>query len=299
MLIRDMVVKYCEFLDRKGRTFNVAVGVLCAALLGAVDYYSDIYVGTDYPLYFFYLLPVAFVAWFAGRNAAIAIAITCVAIKLSIQGVFPEALSLLIWRNGSAFAFFLVVGTLLAKLRQLLDNERSLSRIDHLTGAVNRKVFLDVTADEIYRLRRHDQPFSLAYIDLDNFKEINDTRGHSTGDFLLQTVVATISSNLRRTDVVSRLGGDEFAILLTNSDEQAALIAIYKIREQLHLTMKQHNLAVTFSIGVLTCTVAPQTVDEIITLADNLMYAVKKSGKNGIRHAVYASCTGEKSGMTG
>ncbi len=298
MPIRNMAVNYCEFLDRKGRAFNVLVGLFCALFLGAIDFYSDLYIGTDYPLNFFYLLPVAFVAWFAGRNSAVAIAIACVAIKISILASFPETLSRLIWMNGSAFAFFLVVGLLLAKLRQLLENERALSRIDHLTGAVNRKVFLDVTTNEIYRLRRHDQPFTLAYIDLDNFKEINDTRGHSAGDFLLQTVVATISDNLRRTDVVARLGGDEFAILLTNSDEQAALVAIHKIRQQLHLSILQQNLAVTFSIGVLTCTVAPNTVDEIITLADNLMYEVKKSGKNGIRHAVYARCAA-KWGMTG
>lgn len=292
MPIRNMAVKYCEFLDRKSRAFNVLVGVFCAVLLGAIDYYSDLYIGTDYPLNFFYLLPVAFVAWFAGRNAAVAIAIGCVAIKILILVPVSETLSLLIWKNGSAFAFYLVVGLLLAKLRQLLDKERALSRIDHLTGAVNRKVFLEVTTNEIYRLRRNDQPFTLAYIDLDNFKEINDTRGHSTGDLLLQTVVATISENIRRTDVVSRLGGDEFAILLTNSDEQAAFVAIQKIRQQLHLSVLQQNLAVTFSVGVLTCTVAPNTVDEIITLADNLMYEVKKSGKNGIRQAVYARGAG-------
>jgi len=292
MRIRNMAVRYCEFLDRKGRTFNIAAGVICAALLATVDYHSDIYLGKDYTLALFYLLPVAFVAWFAGRNAAIAMAMVCVVTKLTIQFYTKEPLSLLIWKNGSAFVFFLVVGTLLAKIRKLLNHERALSRIDHLTGAVNRRAFLDVATSEIFRLRRHDQPFTIAYIDLDNFKEINDTYDHSTGDFLLQTVVGTISANLRRTDVVSRLGGDEFAILLTNSNEKAAQVAIHKIREQLHISMKQHKLPVTFSIGVLTCAVAPKTVDEIITLADNLMYEVKRNGKNGTRHAVYASCDG-------
>lgn len=283
-----MAVRYCEFLDRKGRTFNIAAGAICAALLATIDYYSDIYFGMDYTLALFYLLPVAFVAWFAGKNAAIAIAIACAVTKITI--VFSsEPLTLLIWKNGSAFVFFLVVGTLLAKIRKLLNHERALSRIDHLTGAVNRRAFLDVATSEIFRLRRHDQPFTIAYIDLDNFKEINDTYDHSTGDFLLQTVVGTIAANLRRTDVVSRLGGDEFAILLTNSNEKAAHVAIHKIHEQLHVSMKQHKLPVTFSIGVLTCVAAPQTVDEIITLADNLMYEVKRNGRNGVRHAVYAS----------
>lgn len=293
MRIRNIAIRYCDFLDRKGRIFNVAAGVACTALLAIVDYYSDIYFGVDYPLALFYLLPVAFVAWFAGRKAAIAIAMTCAVTKLAIVLHAPEPLSLLIWKSGTAFAFFLVVGSILAKMRKMLDHERALTRIDHLTGALSRRAFLDVTTNEIFRMRREGHPFTIAYIDLDKFKEINDAHGHSTGDFLLQTVVATISANLRRTDVVSRLGGDEFAILLTNCNDTAAYVTIDKIREQLDVSMKQHKLAVTFSVGLLTCAVAPKTADEIITLADNLMYEVKRSGKNGIRHAVYANCDEE------
>lgn len=293
MRIRSMAVRYCEFLDRKGRIFNVAAGVACTALLATVDYYSDIYFGADYSLALFYLLPVAFVAWFAGRKAAMAMAMVCALTKIAIQVFSPEALPLLIWKNGTAFAFFLVVGTILAKMRKMLDHERALTRIDHLTGALSRRAFLNITTTEIFRMRRDAHPFTIAYIDLDKFKEVNDAHGHSTGDFLLQTVVTTISANLRQTDVVSRLGGDEFAILFTSCNDKAAYVAIDKIREQLDASMKQHKLAVTFSIGVLTCAVAPKTADEIITLADNLMYEVKRSGKNGIRHAVYANCEEE------
>jgi diguanylate cyclase (GGDEF)-like protein len=293
MRIKNLAVRYCKFLDRKGTTFNIVAGLSCTALLGVVDYYSDICFRVDYTLVLFYLLPVAFVAWFAGRKAALALALVCTATKLSVQVFFPEPLSLLIWKNATAFAFFLVVGILLAKIRKLLDQERALSRIDHLTGALSRRAFLEITTTEIYRLRRDGHPFTLAYIDLDQFKEVNDTHDHSTGDLLLQSVVATIAAHLRRTDVVSRLGGDEFAILFTNCDDKAAHVAIHKIREQLDVSMKGHKLAVTFSIGVITCIAAPKTVDEIITLADNLMYEVKRNGKNGIRHAVYASCGGE------
>lgn len=286
----NIAIKYCEFLDKKGKTFNVAAGVACIALLGTIDYYSDIYFMADYSLALFYLLPVSFVAWFSGRDAAIAIAIACAATKTSIQISSTEALSLLIWKNGSAFAFLLILGILLAKMRQLLDHERLLSRIDPLTGSVNRRAFLEAMTNEVFRLSRYGHPLSIVYIDLDNFKKINDIHGHNTGDFVLQTVVSTISHNLRRTDVVARLGGDEFAILLPDTDKKASLVTTHKILEQLNISMKRHDLAITFSIGLLTCTVAPKTVDEIITIADNLMYEAKKSGKNGIRHEVYASC---------
>lgn len=296
MNIRTLAIKYCEFLDRKSRTFHVVAGVACAALLGAADCYSDRYFGVDYSLALFYLLPVAFVAWFAGRIPAIAMAMICIVTKLAIQSNMVETLSLLLWKNGSALAFYLVVGMLLAKMRELLEHERAQSRIDSLTGAANRRGFLDATTREVYRLRRYGHPFAIAYLDLDNFKEINDDHGHDKGDFLLQKVASTIAHNLRGSDVVARLGGDEFTVLLANADENAARVAMRKIREQLQESMRRHKLPVTFSIGVLTCAVAPSNAEEVINLADRLMYEVKRSGKDDVRHAGYVRCDLPESG---
>jgi len=288
MNLRTLAIKYFAFLDHQGKTFNIVAGLLCTAFLGCLDYYSDAIMGVDYTLVFFYLLPVAFVAWFAGREAGIAISLACVLTKMSIQFSSEEAMSLVIWKNGTSLAFFLVITILIVKIRQLLEHERLLSRTDHLTGAVNIRAFLEALTDEIYRQRRSYHPLTLAYIDIDNFKEINDNFSHSAGDAVLQAVVATIAANLRRTDIIARLGGDEFAILLHDSDEAAGLAAINKIREQLQISMSRHNSHVTFSIGLLSCPVSPESADEILTIADNLMYEVKKSGKNNIRHAVYA-----------
>jgi diguanylate cyclase (GGDEF)-like protein len=290
--IRILASKYFAFLDRQGRAFNLIAGLICAVLLGVADLYLDLATGADYTLAFFYLLPVSFVAWFAGRNAGIAISVACAAVKMSVHLAAQQNLALLAWKSGTGLAFFVVVALLLAKVRQLLDHERLLSRTDHLTGAVNTRAFVEATTQEILRLRRNRQPFTLAYIDLDNFKEVNDTYDHTTGDIVLRTVASAITGSLRRTDVVARLGGDEFAILLPETGEQAALAATDKIREQLHYGMKRLNMAVTCSIGVLTCTVAPGSADEIITIADNLMFEVKRSGKNGFRLAVYAPADG-------
>jgi len=288
MNLRTLAIKYFAYLDRQGNTFNIVVGLLCTALLGFMDYYSDTITGVDYTLVFFYLLPVAIVAWFAGREAGMAISLACVLTKMSIQFSSEEAMSLIIWKNGTSLAFFLVITILIAKIRQLLEHERILSRTDHLTGAVNIRAFLEALTNEIYRQRRSYHPLALAYIDIDNFKEINDNFSHSAGDAVLQSVVATIAANLRRTDIIARIGGDEFAILLHDSDAAAGLAAINKIREQLHINTKRHNSPVTFSIGLLTCLESAESADEILTIADNLMYEAKKSGKNSIRHAVYA-----------
>jgi diguanylate cyclase (GGDEF)-like protein len=284
----SLITRYLNYLERQGKAFNIIAGLYCTALLGFLDYYSDVLTGFDFTLAFFYLLPVSFVTWFAGRNAGIAISLVCVFVKIFIEVYSIEPLMLIIWKNATSLAFFLVVTILLTKIHQLLEQERALSRTDHLTGAVNARAFLEVLSSEIYRQGRHYHPFCLAYIDLDNFKEINDNFGHSAGDIVLKTVVRTISDNLRRSDTIARLGGDEFGIVFPEADEKAGQAAINKIRDQLHRCMMQNNIPVTFSIGLLTCPEPPDSANEIITIVDNLMYDVKKNGKNNVRHAVYA-----------
>ena len=294
MKLQTIANRYFDFLDRRGTTFNVVVGLFCTALLGFVDYYSDTITGVDYTLAFFYMLPVSFVAWFAGREAGIAISLVCILTKMSVQFTSEETLSLIIWKDGTSLGFFIVTTILITKIRELLEHEKLLSRTDHLTGAANTKAFLEALTSEVFREQRHFlqrghyHPFGLAYIDLDDFKKINDDFGHTAGDVVLKTVAATIARNLRRTDVIARLGGDEFAILLPDTDAEAGPAAMEKIREQLHISMAQLLMPVTFSIGLLTCPEPPEIADEVLTFADNLMYEVKKSGKNSVRHAVYA-----------
>lgn len=297
MNVRTLIIRYFAFLDQQGKTFNIVAGLLCTALLGWLDYYSDTIAGVDYTLVFFYLLPVSFAAWSAGRRAGIVISLACVLTKMSIQFSFEETISLVIWKNGTSLAFFLTITVLIAKIRNLLEHERLLSRTDHLTGAVNTRAFLEALSNEIFRQRRARHPLNLAYIDIDNFKEINDNFSHAAGDAVLKRVAATITANLRQTDILARLGGDEFAILFHDSNEAAGLVAINKIREQLQISMKHHTPHVTVSIGLLSCPVPPESADEILTLADNLMYEAKKTGKNRICHAVYAQKAHESAGL--
>ena len=99
---------------------------------------------------------------------------------------------------------------------------RASSRSDPLTGVANSRVFLELLKREIARARRYKRPLTLAYLDLDNFKSVNDILGHAMGDKVLQTVVSTVNANIRVTDVVGRLGGDEFVLLLPETDMQGA-----------------------------------------------------------------------------
>jgi diguanylate cyclase (GGDEF)-like protein len=95
-----------------------------------------------------------------------------------------------------------------------------------------------------------------------------------------------MKQNLRSTDVVARIGGDEFAILLPETEAEQAQTVVQKLREKLLTQMQESGWSVTFSVGLLSCADPPHTVDEMIKIADGLMYEVKRDGKNAIRHEV-------------
>lgn len=282
MKIEDILRKYFIYLESKGRTFNIVVGLICTALLGIVDYLTV----EEFSLTLFYLMPISFVAWFAGRNAGIALALITT-LTWMMANNYTSINFLNMWKVVTSLGCFLIISILFSKLRQMFDNEQSLSKTDHLTGVVNRRAFLQILDNEILRQGRNHQPLTLAYIDLDNFKDINDKFGHSKGDYILQLLADTSAQSLRKTDIIARLGGDEFAILLPDMNQQAAKAVIPKIQE--HFQNKTNELIpdVTLSIGVLTCLQPPASADDMITLADFLMYEVKKSGRNGVRYAVY------------
>lgn len=177
---------------------------------------------------------------------------------------------------------------MLFRIRQLLEAESTLSRTDPLTGVMNLRAFTELVEYEIMRLMREGSPFSVAYIDLDNFKLVNDRYGHRKGDELLKAIVTCLNSNLRKTDAVARIGGDEFTIFLPATDQKAVKVVTQKIREELNELSISNNWATTISMGVVTCTDGACQLDEIISIADNLMYAVKKAGKNDVQYAEYA-----------
>jgi diguanylate cyclase (GGDEF)-like protein len=169
-----------------------------------------------------------------------------------------------------------------SQLKVLLAKEHDLARIDPLTTVPNRRAFYEALEKERVRTIRYRRPCTLAYLDLDNFKKVNDSLGHAVGDELLVEVAAGLRSNLRVTDYVGRLGGDEFAILLPETDATAAKLVLHKLRLRLLEQMKTHNWKVTFSIGAATFLDPPASLDVMIRLADETMYAIKAQGKNNV-----------------
>ncbi len=165
-----------------------------------------------------------------------------------------------------------------------IEAERKLARCDALTGLANRRAFYERAESERKRAIRYTRPLSLAYIDLDNFKQVNDTSGHEAGDQLLVSVASVLQNNLRAEDFAARLGGDEFALLLPESGHAAAAFVITKLHRLLTSAMQEKGSAVTFSMGLVTYEVAPESAEQMVQKADELMYSVKHHGKNAIRH---------------
>jgi diguanylate cyclase (GGDEF)-like protein len=164
--------------------------------------------------------------------------------------------------------------------------ERELSRKDSKTGALNERAFRQVLDQEIKRSRRHRNPLTIVYLDLDGFKAVNDTLGHRVGDMVLQVTVWTMQSTIREMDVVGRLGGDEFALLLPEASADNAHVVFEKVQKAVKEALKVYKWPVTFSAGMVTFRTPPATGDHMIDIAERAMYSVKRAGKNRISRLV-------------
>jgi diguanylate cyclase (GGDEF)-like protein len=180
--------------------------------------------------------------------------------------------------------------TLLASaLRRLADEQRQLARTDALTGVANRRAFYERADLELSRMRRLPEAMTVAYVDVDDFKRINDTMGHEAGDDLLRNVADTFLHRVRTTDLVARLGGDEFALLLPATGSEAALALLSELIQTLGGEMKRQAWPVTFSIGAVTFIRPPASADDLLRRVDQLMYKVKREGKAGVKHEIFPS----------
>jgi diguanylate cyclase (GGDEF)-like protein len=260
--------------------------IICGllAVIGAVDYFTI----TELFLDFFYLAPIAIAAWYISRDAGLSVSMASAIIWFVVNGPAISAqefsFALLLWNAGLRLGFFVVVATLLSVLRQAIDRERALARTDYLTGVKNDRSFYEQAAIELRRARRHSRPMSIAYIDVDDFKELNDRLGHHEGDSALRVIGAALLHDLRTTDIVGRMGGDEFALLLPEAGKEEAIKIVKRLHKLLMAELKVNRWPITLSIGVLTCTTTPSDITQLMKEVDAIMYEVKRLGKNRVRY---------------
>jgi diguanylate cyclase (GGDEF)-like protein len=287
---------FFSLLRNQSRMRVLGIALLLLLLVGWLDYLT----GLDLVFDIFYLLPVTIAAWFVGRNVGFIFALASgVIVFLANLGVNnPNLISTELWNVFARLTFFMVFAQLSSILGNKLEHETQLARTDFLTGASNTRAFYDQAQMEMSRLQRSGQPLSIAYIDLDNFKKVNDTRGHSEGDRVLKTVVETLKQTLRGGDFIARLGGDEFAVLLPSTNDVQSRALMKRLHTILLKASDSYGWPVTFSIGVITCLEAPASLESFVAKADELMYKVKASGKNAILHSTFRTSLNKDSSYT-
>lgn len=262
-------------LSRSSKVLLFSGLLAVVVLIGVIDYAT----GAELAFSVFYLFPVGIAAWYIGLEAGISLSIVSALawyIADTLARTTPyENPFIPAWNTGVRLMTFLIATVLFYVLRSTLEREAQNARIDPLTGAPNTRAFYEAAEMQISMLKRYQRPFSILYLDIDDFKELNDTHGHSAGDSALKTVVDTFRQNLRGGDIIARLGGDEFVILLTEADARAAEIVSSRVQSAI-----RSKLTLTCSMGVITCVSPPRSVDELVRKADNLMYEAKRLGKD-------------------
>ena len=161
-----------------------------------------------------------------------------------------------------------------------------LANMDHLTGIYNRRFLMHSGNREFEIARRYNREFSVVMMDIDSFKQINDSFGHDAGDLAIKQLATILSASIRRTDLSGRFGGDEFLLLLPDIGSGGASIVAEKIRSIVEETVFQNgrfgDLRFTISAGVASCGRDTASFDEMIRQADEMLYASKKKGRNSV-----------------
>jgi diguanylate cyclase (GGDEF)-like protein len=266
------------WLDRASPAVILALGLVLVALIGA----ADVATGAELSSSVFYAVPVALATWYGslrlGLFMCLAASGTWYAADVAAGGTY-SASWIPFWNTGVRLTFFVIIAVLMVRLRRALEAQRDLAERDGLTGLANGRRFLSAVDIEVSRSHRYRRPLSLAYIDLDGFKAVNDSLGHGAGDDVLEMVGTILSRSLRAADLPARLGGDEFAVLLPEADADRAKEAAAKLRVVLETAMTEGGWPVGFSMGVYTSKGGVADADGLLRKADALMYEVKRSGK--------------------
>ena len=270
-------------LERLPRAPVVALSLAAVFLIALAKHWA----GPGFTFLLFYLVPVFVAAWLAGRRAGVLISVVGAVAYFLSEGLgrgFETRPLVPVFNFAARLGAFLFVTYFVSALRRSLEQEREMARTDALTGALNRRSFFETAEMEIKRARRHRHPFTVAYLDIDDFKELNDHFGHAAGDAALRALTDTIRRGVREIDSVARLGGDEFVLLMPETGDAAARAVVTRVRQSLARVSAENLWPISFSVGVVTWTTPPRTVDAMIKQADDTMYEVKNTGKNRIAH---------------
>ena len=276
-------------MDKNNLRVKRLLILLAALIIDIMIGYADTTAVPHVSFLTFYLVPVLIATWYAAAWAGMFVLCASVVVWF-----VPDAISrgpyshgiIPYWEVTVKFVLLFVIVCLTAAVKRLLDTEKRMSRTDYLTGAANRRYFFELAGSEAKRAARYKRPLTLAYVDIDDLKGINDRLGHKAGDRLICLVTETIKKGVRMTDMVARVGGDEFVVMMPETGYDPAQAVIHRIQKELQYVMETNKWPTTFSIGAVTCEGVSCHPEVLMTMADNLMYSAKRAGKNMIKHEI-------------
>jgi len=276
------------------------MAVLLAALLFVlVTGWADYVTGPDYSFALFYLIAVVACGLLLGSPNSLVMSLFTATVWLAADLLPREPIhgKALAWNALTRLAVLASMGELTAlmrrdrdelasvaaRLEQLLAGETELARTDALTGLKNRRGFREVLELELARSFRARTPVCLAYIDIDNFKTLNDARGHAAGDDFLQRVAEGLRETIRASDVPARLGGDELGVLLSDVTLELAQVVADRLLDMVAAVARLHpSHPLGASIGLAYFERPPEDANAVIAAADLAMYQAKERGKGQV-----------------
>src|SRR4051812_6426333 len=281
--------------DKPGMRRSLATAGVVSALaaVGFLDYRT----GPYFSLALLYVSLVLVAAFWLGRVPALLAAFTAGAAWFAAEAVgrHGEPRYDLMWNASTRFVMLLAMVAMVVRIRsdrrrlkevnsrlaELLSGAEHLARTDPLTGLPNRRAFLERLGDELARARRNGTPVSIAYLDIDNFKRLNDKHGHAEGDAWLRAAAQAIRETVRASDVAARLGGDEFAVLFVDPRRPSVEPLAHRLLARLQALGEQHpGLDLGASIGMAWFEKAPASAEDLLHRADRAMYDAKSTGKH-------------------
>jgi diguanylate cyclase (GGDEF)-like protein len=259
--------------------------LLATLVVAYLDYVTD----EQLSLYVLFVPIVASAAWHLGFAAAAALAfISSLLWVIDDYFVPPKPVPDIAkyWSAVVRFIVFASLGYPIVRLRASRQREHQLASYDVLTGLANRRLLFSHGQQTLKLAKRLMRPITAIFLDCDAFKEVNDNWGHKIGDNVLRLVAQSLTAACQPADLIARFGGDEF-VVISLADASTGEATARRIFDALNTAMREHGWAVTFSIGGVTFQKPPSSLDELLNAADDIMYTVKRTRKDGVEFRTF------------
>ena len=268
-----------------GKVSKLKINII-VSLLVAVLFVTDYLTGSELAFSIFYLIPITLSTVFGNKKIGYIYSVVCsiawITADLLAKNHYSSIL-IPIWNTLVRLSYFSFHTSILSSLIEANKEMHQMAQRDPLTNTANWRYFEEYSNRKIKEAVRENKTIALIYMDVDNFKEINDVLGHSIGDEVLKETAMGMNGAIRPQDIAARLGGDEFALLLYSVNKEEVKEIIQRMKGLIQEQLEKNGWKITFSIGAVVFNVLPSTIGPMIKRVDEVMYEVKRNGKDNIK----------------